>query len=198
MQGDHGVFGGGDELAAQVGGAVLAGDGGEDGEGGLLDLATEDAAAHQPGVDCGGAGCLAVGREVENDDGDDAVIAEAVGEAELEADDGGVVEHRADVGFQVAAGGEVELIGLVDELGDARDAGGVEWGPEEPHVEAAKVGWHVGRGGSERSAGCVGLVLGAAGAVFIGEGEGFEVAGVCDALRHQGGFFGQFGDGDHG
>ena len=112
-----------------------------------------------------------------DDDADHAVIAEGVGEAHLQGEDAGVVLGSSDFGFGVAAGGEVVLVGFVDELNDAGAAGGIEGLEDDGHVQRFEVGVDVAH--LLLQLGAAGIVLVEDGALEVlgGEGNGFEVAG---------------------
>src|SRR5215469_18464429 len=71
----HIVFFGGAVLADEADRAALLGTGGEEVEARLLDAATENATAHEEGFD-DGIGAF----DARHEDGDEAVVAEAVGE----------------------------------------------------------------------------------------------------------------------
>ena len=113
-------------------------------------------------------------------DRDEAVVAEAVGELAVEGDGRGVGGGGLDLGQGVAAGGEVELVGLVGELGDAVEVDGLEGGDLGGHLERVEVLAVVGEGG--RGDGALGVLLvgGGSGQIFRGEGYGFEVTGAVE------------------
>ena len=54
-------------------------------------------------------------------DADDAMIAETVAHADGEDVPAGMLRHLRNLGLGVAARGQVELVGLLRELGDARE-----------------------------------------------------------------------------
>ena len=81
----------------------------------FLETPVQHAAAHQPQVD---DPRVAVART--RDDADHPVVAEAVDQPHLQAEALGIGLDLRDLGFGVTTRREIELVGLVDQLRDAR------------------------------------------------------------------------------
>ena len=80
----------------------------------LFELAIENTTAHQPRID---DPVRAIGHA--NDDGDDTVVAELVDQPDLQSETVRRFFERHHLGFGVASRGQIELIGLIDQLRDA-------------------------------------------------------------------------------
>jgi hypothetical protein len=105
----------------------------------------------------------------------------------------GSFSASSDFGVCVAASGEVVLVGLIDELHDARATGGVEGLEGDGHVQRGEVG--VDAADLLLQAEAAGVVLVEAGAaeVLVGEGDGLEVAGGGERSGVVGGLLGSSG-----
>jgi len=168
--GDERVLRGWMVIAAQRAGVPPAGGVDEQTEHLVLEGSPDDAAAEQPGVDVGERSVQA-----RDKDADEAVVAEAVGEADADGEDVGVGGRCADVGLAAAAAGEVELVRLVDQLGDAGDGDLVEGDDGGCHVQVAQEAVQVVGVPAELGGPGPGLVL--SGTVPVGRHErgGLEV-----------------------
>ena len=88
---------------------------------GLLQLALEGAATHDPQLNV-----QRVALHLADEGRNQAVVAKFVDEAAIQGDVVRVVEQALHLGGGIAASGQVELVGLVDELGDALRVRGVK------------------------------------------------------------------------
>ena len=103
-------------------------------EGGRFDLAAEHAATHQPGVDeqvvfcCKRPIMIAITPLSPNRSSSRSCSPKRRG----------IVHDRQHVLLGVAPGGQIELVGLVDELDNALQADLVEATPDELHLQARR------------------------------------------------------------
>ena len=138
---DHAVLGRGPVFADHSLGAELLGLAGDDAQRRFLDLAAEHPAAHQPGIH----EQIAVVDHAADDDGDDAVVAEAVEQAQLQPEGLRILHQREHVFVGIAPRRQIELVGLVDELNGALQPDLVEPPPDQVHLQAAQIGRQIGR-----------------------------------------------------
>ena len=148
----------------------------------LLHLPAQHPAAHQPRIQ------HKIVRRIHpaDHDGDDAVIAKRVGQPQLQAEAPQVRHHRQHIVLGIAAGGQVELVGLVDQLHDAGQAGAVERPVQQLHPQAAQIGVHVGGGGAQHLAADIALVLAGTLPIFPGNRHALKISGIGQAGHHPG------------
>ena len=127
-------------------------------EHGTLNLPVEHAATHQPGVDD-----PVVGLAQAYHHADHAVVTKTVFQPDLQRQCRRVGFKRHDLGVSAPAGGQVELIGLVDQLRNTRTADGVERRAVGHHHQRFQMGAEVGG----RTQHCVTLRIGL---VLVGTG----------------------------
>ncbi len=144
----------------------------------LLHAAAQHAAAHEPEVDdVAGAG------RVCGQHADQAVVAEAVGQAHAGGECIAVVHELLDLRAGHAQGREVELVALVDELGDAIEVERVERADHGLLIERAEVRGVVGGGLEDADALRVRPVLLGALPVLGADGGRLEKAGIIEQQR---------------
>ena len=110
------------------------------------------------------------------------MVAELVGHAQRERHAARVLRDAAHELGPVPARGEVPLVGLGDELHDARQVGLVDRADVAHHVEACQVVVEGGRAGLQVAAFALLLVLGGARGVFGGERDRLEPAPGLDGV----------------
>ena len=182
MARDHGVLGGGQVFADQGDPVQRTRLICQQRQCRLLDAAAEHPAGHQPGVDA------ALPRRIHmaDDDGDDAVVAEPVDQADLQAERLRIGHDRQHLLLGAATGGQVELVGLVDELDDPAEADAVEPAPDQLHLQRAQITRQVGgRGAHRRRALGIGRIVRGAGAVLVGDRDALEIATSGQDAGHQ-------------
>ena len=119
-----------------------------------------------------------------HDDGDDAVVAELVEQPDLQGESPGRPISAVAFLFGDAARGQVELVRLVDQLHDARQADRVEPAPARLHVQAAQIALDVGRRGAQRSrVAAFAWYCRVRCQVLFGQTQALEIARLGDAVR---------------
>ena len=103
-------------------------------EHGMLQTTLEGAAAHDPQIDV-----HHVALDVADHGGNQAVVAELVHQAAVKGDVSRIGHDALHLGGGVAAGGQVELVGLVDQLGDALGMGLVKGADLTVHLQALQI-----------------------------------------------------------
>ncbi len=140
--------------------------------------AAQHAAAHEPGVDI--PGLRGVRRGPADRDARHAEIAEAVLQPDLESEYRRVLLDRGDFGLGVAPRGQIELIGLVDELDDPPAARRIERRQLDDHSERLEIVLDVPGDGLGVGTADLGRVCARASEIFIREGDRFEAAGRAE------------------
>ena len=136
----------------------------------FFDLAVEHPAAHQPAVDF-----PVVGAPVADQRTDHAVVTKAVEQADLQGEGVRRTLHLGDLGLGVTARGEVELVGLVDQLRDALAALRLERRKLDMHLQRAQELAQVARARLQLAALGIAPVLVGPGQVFGCEGDRLKI-----------------------
>ena len=158
----------------------------------IFDVAADHAAAHQPVVD----GELLRFDEAPRHHGDDSRISEPILEAETQGERRLVGGDVAELVLAQAPRGEVELVGLVEQLRGSRDVALAHGRMLQDHVEACQVGAEVARLLPSRGSLAVGDVEVRTRRVFAGQCDELETAALRKAARHQRRIFRQLGHQD--
>src|SRR5581483_4501446 len=161
-------------------------------DGELFHPTLQDATTHDPSVN---KRALLI-KPAEDYDGDQSVVAEFIPQMQGHGNEFVRLVEPFDVCLSIADGAEVELVGALGELGNARNGEFFEAADDRGHFEAGEVIVDGGEGLLEINAGEFLLVLAGAPQVFLRKGGGFEQIERAQIGDVEGRVFRQFRDRD--